>query len=130
VADDRRLGRVTDATLSPLLAYLTFARIPIWPIRPEAFLRAFGVSARYVQRDAMLRVRDKPLILPSGAVGLGEHIPRKDRHDLMPMGGRMFALLTCSQKVECQMLLKLLNPENRELTDHMHIPAKTITHSG
>jgi hypothetical protein len=48
----------------------------------------------------MLLVRDKPLILQPGAVGLGEHIPYKDRHDLMPMGGMMFALLTCSQKVD------------------------------
>jgi hypothetical protein len=66
----------------------------------------------------MLLVRDKPLILQPGAVGLGEHIPYQDRHDLMPMGGMMFALLTCSQIVECQTLLKPLNPENYELTDH------------
>jgi hypothetical protein len=58
-----------------------------------------------VQRDVMLRVRDKPLILSLGAVGLGKHIPYKDCLDLTPMGGMMFALLTCSQKLECQTLL-------------------------
>jgi hypothetical protein len=36
----------------------------------------------------------------------------------MLMGGMMIALLTCLQKVEYQTLLKPLNPENRELTDH------------
>ena len=77
----------------------------------------------------MLLVRDKPLILPPGAVGLGEHIPRKDRYDLMPMGGMMFALLTCSQKVESQTLLKSLNPENRELTDHTTL-SMSITQIG